>query len=422
MLTLKGPAQPTPFLEMFDEFGSFALNLDDELKRELRDTPGIPNAEFQLMDAGVFVFRKLVANVQAWREGGQPGLPADIPSLIADATVPALEAVTKWSIVPRPFKLVSDDSGQMWIRHTELGTLLPVSYSDQEAANTALARLLQGELIDGLGDFQVRGQSMTLEAPLTLDQLPPLPALELPTGNVSTHLEDRAIQSGFPPVTPQFQGDLAAAEERWVSLKQAVKERVATGMPDLWLRAARVEWPAQSDETPSDHAAEALPGLRRFYPELQQFSDVQLSCLFDAYQLHCWDDDRWDAHRDDGFLLFLLAQMRPEEDDGGTWGDCFLILESGRWIGAALLQGATTEQAIAIAREAQAYGRAFHKLLRRVRTAMGFLQRVPAGLIESMEINTFLDLLAGARSKNPTLITVTQYLSDFAATAVEAAQ
>ncbi|MDF8365109.1 MULTISPECIES: hypothetical protein [Achromobacter] len=422
MLTLEGSIQPTPFLVMVDEFADFARNPDDELTRELRDTPGIPNAEFQLMDTGVFVFRKLVANVQAWGEGSEPSLPADIPSLIAGATVSALEAVTEWSIVPRPFELVTDDSGEKWIRHSELGTLLPDSYSDQETASMALARLLRGELIEGPGDFHVRGQSMRLESPLSLDQLPPLPALDLPAGNGSTYLGDRTIQSGFAPVTPQFQRDLTAAEERWVSLQQAVRERVASGMPDLWHRAARVEWPARSDERPSDHAAEALPSLRRLYPELHRLSDVALCCLFDTYQLVCWDDYLWDAHRDDEFLLFLLAQILPTEDGNGTRGDCFSILENGRWIGAALLQGATTMQAIAIAREAQAYGRAFHKLLWRVRTAMGFLQRVPTGLVEPLKIKTFIDLVAGARLMNPTLTTVTQDLSDFAAAPVGIAQ
>lgn len=413
MLTLEGSSQPTPVLVMVDELGAFAFNPDDELKRELRDTPGIPNAEFQLMDAGVFVFRKLVATVQAWREGGKLGLPADIPSLVADATVSAMEAVTTWSIVPRPFELVSGGSGQTLIRHSELGTMLPGLYVDQAAARAALAQLLVGHPIEGLGDFRVRGQAMTLDGPLSLDQLPPWPALELPGAAGPNDVGDLTFQAGFPPVTLQFQRDLKAMEERWISQQQAVTGAVEVGISALWRRVERIEWPKQGDAEPSGHAAAALAVLRNLYPELHDLSDAQLCSQYDAYQLLCWDDYLWDARREDEFLLFLLAQAFNADEAGSTRGDGFSILENGRWIGAALLHGTTLEQAVALSQDAQAYGLAFHKLLRRVRTAMRFLQRVPNGLVEHLEISTFLDLVAGARSNNLKRIAATQDFSDF---------
>lgn len=416
MLKLDAPSQPGPtlYLAVIDEVGSFATNPDDELKRELRDIPGIPNADFQVMAAGVFVFSKLVANVKAWRQGGKLGLPADIPSLVADATVSATEAVTTWSIVPRPFELVSDGSGQTSIRHSELGTMLPGRYVDQAAASAALAQLLVGGAIEGLGDFRVRGQAMTLDAPLSLDQLPPWPALELPGASGSTDVVDLTFQAGFPPVTLQFQRDLKAMEERWVSLQQAVRGTVEAGTAALWRRAERLEWPNQADAEPNEHAAAALAGLRNLYPELHALSDAVLCSQYDTYQLVCWDDYLWEARREDEFLLFLLAQAFDADEAGSTRGDGFSILEKGRWIGAALLQGIPPEQAVALSRDAQAYGRAFNKLLWRVRTAMGFLHRVPNGLVEPSKISTFLDLVAGARSNNPTFITATQDFSDFA--------
>jgi hypothetical protein len=295
-----------------------------------------------------------------------------------------------------------------------LGTLLPGLYQDQAAASSALAQLLSGALIEGPGDFRVRGQAMTLEAPLSLDQLPPLPTLDLPAANGSTSIKDLTFQSGFAPVTPQFHCDLKAAQERWVSLQEAVRDVVGTGTAALWRRVESVEWPTQMDDNPSDHAAAALASLRRLYPELHAFSDAQLCCQFEAFQLVCWDDYLWDANRDDEFLLFLLAQAQSADDAGWTRGDGLSILENGRWIGAALLQGKTMEQALAIAHDAQAYGRAFHQLLWRVRTAMEFLQRVPTGLVEPLKISTFLDMVMGARSMTHKISPATQDLSDFA--------
>jgi hypothetical protein len=166
---------------IFDEVGYYMP--DERLRTELRRIEGVPNATYQLNEKGIFVFDKLVKEVEKYI-AANPGARLSMVArdLIPAATVSLREAVHEWKVVPRflSIKAANNDGyhGGYYIWHQEMNARLPPRFESREQARDALVTILEGGIVQGPGDFEYEGQPYVLGR--TTDTTAPLRTSTLP--------------------------------------------------------------------------------------------------------------------------------------------------------------------------------------------------------------------------------------------------
>lgn len=367
-------ADPGRLKHLFlDEANYYLRNLDENLKEELRQIDGVPNATYAVQNGQVFVFNKLLKLVNEAR-ALRPDAPlADLAlDLLPDATVSAKEAVEIWHVDIEPFDWVVNPAGGKMIRHRAFNARLPGSFEHESEAHQAFATLLLGGVLPGSGDFTYRGQAMTLCEPLDTSLLPPRPCFDrLPRAESDLAAEETpvAYQHGFEPISEALFNDVIKREAEWRKDTRRAERYAHDRAADIWSRAASLglERLNVAEATVPDYAELDCAELRLLYPELAMLSDGTLYELFDVYQNECCYISGWTAYRDDNFLFYVigrLATSREERDNAET---------VGRWACFALLVGDSLDAAMAFARSASAYDRAISSLAERTKGAMRFL-------------------------------------------------
>lgn len=398
-----------------DEFGSFFGDNRDALREKLRVVKGVPNAKYQVKDAKVFVFEKLVSLIKERTEQAHSAsdLAAVALGLLPQSFVSAQEAVEHWGVMPRPYELIERPDHSVVIRHREFDACLPEIYANKQAAQKALASILLGEIQSGGGDFVYRGQSMYLCNSFSIDSVPSLPSMTgLPQTSEKPYkiLSKVDYLSGFSPITADLFNQVKDTESQWRDACARIKLRAWSQLNDLWLRAADFELERFND--PADQALElddaSKAQIRALYPELSMLSIGSLYGHLDSYMAHVGYENDWTPVREEAFIVFLLGRLasrtaHPDE-----------VMLMGQWMAGALLRGDTLEDAIKIGRAARDHGQAIVTLASRVASVMNFLARDHSNYAQQgNEVRTFNDVIRMARSSNTVSLTATQKESDF---------
>lgn len=406
-------AVPPGTVVFVDEASEFLDTRNDALKEALRDIDGVPNATYQVRAGRVFVFEKLLREVDAQRlrHSDTPLAPLAL-SLVAEACVSAQDAVQQWAIVPEPFERVTAPGGGWMIRLRAFNAhLLPIVRTEPEV-QTLFARLLLGAPLAGNGEFSYRGQPMSLAAPLDPNELPPRPVIQpgLPPGPFAyTALGHLAYAPGFAPVSEALFTHVQAIERTWAQDRGRIAHHVRARAPELWARIAGLNLEPLNDAgAAADGTAEQLAALRACYPELSRLSEAALYEHFDTYQRECSYISGWEPNRDPGFLFYLLGKRAAPTLTGETVPDC------GDWVAYALLRGDSLERALTFARGAARYDAALRDLAVRIAAAMRFLVwdktlTEPQG----PPVTTLSDMMRRSRKVGATAPIFTQQRGDF---------
>lgn len=385
-------------ITILDEFGDYFGGHNDGLRRALRAIDGVPDASYLVGDTGVFVFDKLLKLVED-SQNQSPATPlAELAiSLIAQAVVPASEAVAVWGVVPEHYELATAGSGGFAIRHRHFHALLPGEFKNRDATYPALTNLLLGSTYGAGGDFTYKGQPLSHCAPLGVDHLPQRPKID--HGPATTQSQDPALDSvsfveGFPPVSERVFNDVKNARHAWLTDCVHVTSYLQEHLHELWAQASSLGLEALNDRSNHvpDYAKEDASALRAFYPELDILTDGSLYALYDSYQEDCNYMAGWTAVRDDGFLYYLLSRMTGS---GGQPAD----KESGGWIAYALLRGQAMQEALSFGRAATWYDIALAKQAGQIADAMRYLQLEQVRTERhGAPILTFTDMFSAART------------------------
>lgn len=371
-LSEKPSASQTPIM-ILDEAYRYFGGYKDGLEEDLRTIEGVPNVTYLVKDGQVFVFGKLVQLIHENRKL-HPDLPlADLArSLIAEAIVPAKEAVETWSIVPVPYEMVECPGGELMIRHSPFNARLPETYQTRADVQNAFANILLGGIQSGNGDFTYRGQPMTLCDPLDTSLLPPRPSIQCakepgywsyaPLGSVP-------YEQGFEPISVELFDDVRELEATWKDDSARSALQTQDHAADVWARVASLRLQILddvNDEVP-EYGQQDFAELYPLYPELSMLSDGALYKWFDVYQMECCLTNEWTAHRADDFLFYLLGKVAGRQYESET------ARVVGEWVGYALLQGESLDRAIAFGRASALYNTAISSLAWRIADAMRFL-------------------------------------------------
>lgn len=288
----------SPFLVCIDEYGSYAAQDDEEtrLKRWLRGIDGIPNATFLVEDGKVFVFEKLVRLARfAWYSGalsfdGSKGCAEDALKLLPQSWVTPIEAVEVWKIVPQPYELKEID-GRLRIWHSVFDAYVPVEMPSLERQTQAIASVLAGEIIWGIGHFSYRKQPLVLVNPHRFHRLPALPVCdwanpfqreaEAASGVVPFHM-------GFPALDRERYESISALRCEWQLDLEKLRDSITVRAHRLWglIPSLPFHEVFGSEGALSEYDLGRVERTRSIYPEFGMMSDSGLCQLMDMI-----DDD-----------------------------------------------------------------------------------------------------------------------------------
>ncbi len=370
-------SSPQTLNVFFDEAGYYFGGQNDKIKEDLCKIEGVPNATYLVNGGQVFVFDKLVQLVDAKRVRNPDQSLADLArGLVAEATVPAKEAVETWGVVPEPYEMTESPSSGFMIRHRPFNARLPGTFQSKEDVQRAFANLLLGGVQSGNGDFTYRGQPMELCEPIDTALLPPRPVVRRArepesSGYTYTALGNVAYVSGFEPVSDALFNDVKERKTAWEKDSTLAARYAQDHVADLWAKAKTLRLETLNDPTDEvpEYEQENFADLRPFYPELSMLSDGSLYAWFDVYQVECHYINGWEANRDDGFLFYLLGKVAGRQYEQDT------ALAVGQWVAHVLLSGDSLDAAIVFGREAVLYDRALFSLARRVADVLRFLAK-----------------------------------------------
>ena len=374
------------------------------LRRDILKIEGVPNAEYQADDSGrVFVFQSLLDRVEEKRSS-EPDTP--IAELVAqslpDAWMSAQKAVVDFEIVPRPYSLIEID-GKLTILHEPFNAVLPPRFDTESKRHQALAKLLLGERLPGVGEFVFRGQAMTRLDPPDLTSLlimPELGELPIPEREIHPRLEDIRYHPEMPLLTEKQFDELKKIELAWATGKVAIKERVYAQAEELWqLLSKAIDLLPQVEDAILDYEEDRdnARALRSLYPELQQLSDSALYVLYDNYEDDIYQARSWEPDRSDGFLCYLFGCLvDPEEDD--------TTRDIGEFVGYSLLIGKELTEAITFARSCWDFDLAMSKLCWYLRQCQchWYLEELPVGSVTRLtgeRVGTFRSWVQSAGGK-----------------------
>lgn len=380
---------------VMDEAASLLSGIDDRLRDELRGIDGIPNATYLVTKGQVFVFDLLVRLVKQRKEREpQLALAEFARGLVSESMVSACDAVGVWGVVPEPFEVVEHGPQRWLIRHRAFGARLPGRFHSKPELDQALARLLLGERVSGVGDFTYDGQPMTLQDPFDPQLLPVRPSIASglePVGYAPfSALAGLQYVPGLEPLTMSLFTQIQLLDRSWGEEAAASAQHARQHAVDLWALSGALELDRLSDPESAapEFEQEAVAELRQHYPELAALSDGSLYWYFDDFQEECCYISGWFAGRDDDFLMYLLGKVVDPLLKGD---EC---LNAGRWMGSAALRGNGKQSAASIARVAHAYDLAIRTLARHVADATRFLASdTPRDRHQGRPIRTLGDLL-----------------------------
>ena len=334
------------------------------LRRDILKIEGVPNAGYQANDSSrVFVFQSLLERVKECLSS-EPN--TSIAELVAqslpDAWMSAQKAVVDFEIVPRPYSLIEID-GKLTILHEPFNAVLPPRFDTESKRYQALAKLLLGERLPGVGEFVFRGQAMTRLNPPNLNllsikpELGSLPEPE-PRSFPRTRLQDIKYHPELPLLSEQQFEQIKAVEITWKKGKAAISEIVNAQLGELWqiLPEFVSLLPQDDDEIPDyilvdEDEEERLRQWRSLYPELQELSDSSFYWLLDSYQ-EGKEPKNWYwwsvPSRDEQWVFDLLGSLVESTEIENTE-------EIGIFIGYALLSGKELSEAIAFAQKYEQY-------------------------------------------------------------------
>lgn len=383
---------------LIDEAAAIFNSADDHLKEELRGLECVPDATYQVVQDGVFVFDKLVEQVKLARSGSDVELPALARTLLPAAIVTAREAVES-GIVPVPYEQQQSAGGAYVIRHRPFNATIPIELADRDMAQDALARLLIGGVLDCTGEFSFRGQAMRLCEPLSASSLPTCPELPQPqTGvdRVYAPLSFKTFVEGLAPLTRETFQLVKSLEAAWQGSGRLAAAQVERDADRVWASIAAIGLAplcGRGGEVPrGEHSA--LAALRMLYPELRHMPDGPLYWWFDAYQSECCYISGWTASRDDEFGFYLLGQIASDASEGEY------AATVGRWAAYALLRGDGESAALEFARACVQYDTALCSLARRVADALDYLGREDRDALRGPPIWTMTDMFRIGRKRS----------------------
>lgn len=404
-----------PKLMFIDEAGCLLGNKDDQLKEDLREIEGVPNATYLVKDGQVFVFDKLVLKVKEHSKLN-PDVPlADLArNLVPFATVSAKEAVDQWGIIPAPYEMVENPAGGFSVRHRPFNARLPGVFQTKNDVQDAFARLLIGGIEAGNGDFTYKSQPMSLCAPLDLARLPPRPAIHREVGpakDVYAVLANVGYEAGFAPLSEELFAHVKSLEESWKEDSARAVRYAQNRAAELWQQTGvlRLETLNGADDEVPDHSEQDFAELRLLYPELSMLSDGSLFAWFDYYQMESCYINGWTPSRDDDFLFYLLGKVAGREYERDS------VKEIGEWAAYALLRGDSFDAALDFSRAAALYDSAIDKLAWRVADAIRYLVEDKKAIeLHGRPIRTFADMFRESRKCNTAIqpTVVSQELSD----------
>lgn len=412
-----------PFPVVLDEFGYYFTGTNDNLKEELREVHGIPNARFMVENDRVFVFDKLVSLISEKRRGTGDVLLAQISladmalELLPKAYLSADEAVRDWNVVPEPYEMQVLPTGGYMIFHRPFNARLAETFETKQDVQAVFVHLLMGGVHEGAGDFVYRGQPLVLCQSFDPLILPFSP--EISGGLAPAHWSWRALKDatyipGFEPVSMERFATIAVLEDAWKNASTRAQSHADTRMADLWSRTSELHLDTLNDacdEVP-EHGLNDFAELKPLYPELSMLSDGSLYSLFDIFQMECCYISGWTANRDDNFLYYLLGKIAGRDIE---WEEA---VDVGKWVAYAWHRGDGFDAALQFARAATVYDRAISRLAHQVDRAMRFLkedQRTDQAAQRGAPITTMLDMWRQGRKFNLPPIQATQDLADFAA-------
>ena len=363
-------ASQPPFPVILDEFGYYFAD-DSTLRETLRDMPGVPGVRYQVDGDRVFVFDRLVSLVSAHGLGsdGKPD-PAQVANLLPSAWMSGLEAVQA-GVVPEPYELVPGCK-LFRVRHKGFNAWLPGGHYSKHGADQVLADLLLGQVIAGEGEFEYRGQPMTLIEPYDISKLSfNLPLRVERDGVEPGHWAMPKFMVGLAPLDEATYAAIADAYAGWHADRAAMKRLALANADALWARMA--EWKVadlnDQDSVVSDYLADDAIALRGHYPELGMLNDGSLCDLYGEFAEDCLMQRSWTPYRHEDFLFYLLGIGALSKTSDGE-----AIREAGYVVAAGLLHGRPLEDAARIAALASSHANVACSMALRARKAIQFLE------------------------------------------------
>ncbi|MBB5546622.1 hypothetical protein [Paraburkholderia fungorum] len=388
-----------------DEAGYLFNQKDDSLREALRVIDGIPNAKYQVRDGQVFVFERLIRLVEA------VGVKYDNPDfadialkLVGEAMVSPEDAVGQWEIVPAPYESEEVADGGVVIRHVPFDARLPGAFSSREAAQPALVKLLMGEVVTGIGEFEYRGQPMVLREPLNLvdsgDLMiePPTVQPESDPAGLYLRLKRTEWRPGFAPIPESLFLKARDAELAWKQACASMDAIAVNLVSDIWADADKLDLGRLNTlHGLLDHEyRDQAEGLRSCYPELAMLSDDTLWSMFDTYQRECWSMRSWDPSRDEEFIFFLIGRLA---DTVGKASYAWLSL--GKWVAYHWTRGNALDDAMWFGCQVRFNSNRVEMTAGRIATAMDFLESDgKATDLRGQKISTFGDMFRMGRKIN----------------------
>ena len=358
------------------------------LRREIASAKGVPNAVWQVGDSGqVFVFQALLERVKECLSSEPNTSIAElVAQYLPDAWMPAPKAVADFEIVPEPYWLREQD-GKLAILHSSFNALLPPRFDTESERHQALAQLLLGERLPGVGEFVFRGQAMTRLDPPDLTSLlimPELGNLPEPRRDPRTDLQDIKYHPELPMLSKQQFEQIQSVELAWEMSKAAISEIVNDQLGELWqiLPEFVSLLPQDDDEIPDyilvdEDEEERLRQWRSLYPELQELSDSSFYWLLDSYQ-EGKEPKNWYwwsvPSRDEHWVFALLGSLAKSIETENTQ-------QIGIFIGYALLSGKKLSEAITFAEKYWQYYLALVGFQWHLGCCLRYLAALPDGAV-----------------------------------------
>lgn len=381
---LPSPENPVkPKKVILDEYGCYFSSISGAIEEKIRNVDGIPNAKYLVTHDGVFVFKKLLSLVQKEIDKNKNLKIEDAAkALFPQAVITANEAVEFWDICPEQYVV----SGNLII-HQHFNAAIPGTFETKESKIEAIAKLLQGHVIEGEGEFTYREQPMRQLVPLERIVLPPKPALK--ESLVLEILPYRLnYKDGYPPLNEALFNKFKDAIRHWMAEQIAVRKKAESALNHSGFNLTGGEVEAlnniYSNEIYFDK--EDADELKILYPELSSLSDVAIYGLFDDYK----DDagiSRYSPFREIDFLFYLICRLYDVNSSG-----C-----SGRWMYCALMEGADAGHVAEIGKMVFKYSRAIFNIERRVSAIIGFMCNPREGKLMGPEIFTMNDFMKMAQ-------------------------
>ncbi|AYG47979.1 hypothetical protein DV532_27245 (plasmid) [Pseudomonas sp. Leaf58] len=332
---------------------------------------GVPNARYLVRGEQVFVFKRLLQQVQ--EQAIDPATaPEAVIALVATSWVDPAIAVIDYQVVPVGYAIERIEGG-FCLQHDALEARVPALFLTHREAQRALADILIGRSIASTGDFQYEGQWLQFNTPLTLD-LPAKPAFTVNASRQKcpSDLSSARFEPGLSAFNQELYSAVATLTRDWEAERDALLNLPDSDLPAIWALLATRELPKpdfttdlQAPESAEENA-EALK-LVAMYPELSHLTKQQVYDHFYSFmsdRLHHLDVE---AVRDEEFALYLLGtQVHPEQ-----YTD--LSVARGAYAWHALQRADSWERACEFAMDCEAYDEALSALRGRVSSAMRVL-------------------------------------------------